>query len=110
MALSLALRDVIEMIELLKELQSLNFNIWTKPTIHCQLFEDNSGALEIARVKKYRPRTRHIAAQWHHFRQYVTDKTIEILSCPTTEQRADPATKQCEAHLFFKHRRANFGW
>mmetsp|Transcript_39616 Transcript_39616/g.95738 ORF Transcript_39616/g.95738 Transcript_39616/m.95738 type:complete len:82 (+) Transcript_39616:234-479(+) len=28
--------------------------------VHCKVFEDNSGALEIAKVHKFRPRTKHL--------------------------------------------------
>jgi hypothetical protein len=28
--------------------------------VHCQVFEDNSGALKIATNPKYHPRTKHI--------------------------------------------------
>ena len=30
------------------------------PKIHCTMFEDNSGALELAQLPKIRPRTKHI--------------------------------------------------
>jgi hypothetical protein len=52
---------------LLTEPKETGYDVQDKPT-HCKLFEDNSGALEFARVAKYRPRTRHINAAWHHFR------------------------------------------
>ncbi len=31
------------------------------PQVHCHVFEDNSGALEMANNPKYRPQTKHIA-------------------------------------------------
>jgi len=37
----------------------------TKPTVYCRDFEDNSGALEIAKVPKTRPRTKHINIKNH---------------------------------------------
>jgi hypothetical protein len=30
------------------------------PKIHCKVFEDNAGAIEIANVPKMRPRTKHL--------------------------------------------------
>ena len=30
------------------------------PRIHCKVFEDNAGAIEIANVPKMRPRTKHL--------------------------------------------------
>ena len=41
------------------------------PKVHCRVFEDNSGAIEIAKVPKRRPRTKHINIKYHHFRDYV---------------------------------------
>ena len=39
------------------------------PNVHCKLFEDNNGALELAKAPRYRPRTKHIAVKYHHFRE-----------------------------------------
>jgi hypothetical protein len=82
-ALSTALRDVIPMMDLLSEMKEMGYDVQSKPTVHCKLFEDNSGALEQARVAKYRPRTRHINAAWHHFRSYVVDKLISVHAIDT---------------------------
>ncbi|KAI2507733.1 hypothetical protein MHU86_6732 [Fragilaria crotonensis] len=47
--LSYALRDTIPIMELLKELKKNGYPITTaKATVHCKVFEDNSGALEMA--------------------------------------------------------------
>ena len=85
-SLSTALRDVIPMMDLLAEMADKGFQVQSKPTVHCKLFEDNSGALEQARVAKYRQRMRHINAAWHHFRSYVVDKLISILPVDTKSQ------------------------
>lgn len=67
-ALSTALRDVIPMIELMKELQQRKvINTFNPPQLKCKVFEDNSGALEIATVHKTRPRTKHMNVRYHHF-------------------------------------------
>jgi hypothetical protein len=49
-ALSLALRDVIPLMGLVKEMQAFGFDCHatTAPTVYCRAFEDNSGALEMA--------------------------------------------------------------
>jgi hypothetical protein len=59
---------LMELIEEMKA-QGFGFKI-SKPTVHCKVFEDNSGAIEIATVHKFRPRTNHINAQYHHFCYY----------------------------------------
>jgi hypothetical protein len=59
--LSYALRDAIPIMELLKELKKKEFPVRsTIPNVHCKVFEDNSGALEMATVHKPRPRTKHL--------------------------------------------------
>jgi hypothetical protein len=46
--LSYALRDAIPIMELLKELKEKKFPVRsTIPNVHCKVFEDNSGALEM---------------------------------------------------------------
>ena len=51
-ALSTALYDVIPIMSLVEGIaQNLSFKT-TVPTIHCTLFEDNNGALELANTHK----------------------------------------------------------
>jgi hypothetical protein len=70
--LSYALRDAIQTMELLKEMKELGFPIQsTVPKMHCKIFEDNSGALEMAKTHKDRPRTKHLNVKLHHFRDYA---------------------------------------
>ena len=57
--LSSALRTMIPVINLMQELKTRGFPIDTsKPRVRCKLFEDNSGAIEMAKVPKMRPRTK----------------------------------------------------
>ena len=61
MALSQALREAIPLMHLLEEMKRQGFEVYsTTPTVYCKCFEDNSGALELARLPKLRPRTKHI--------------------------------------------------
>jgi hypothetical protein len=70
--LSYALRDAIPIMELLKEMKGFKFPIKTaKVKVHCKVFEDNSGALEIATVHKFHPRAKHINVKYHFFRDYI---------------------------------------
>jgi hypothetical protein len=69
MALSTAAREVIYLINLTDELRSHGVQlIATKPKIQVRIFEDNAGAIELAKLPKLRPRTKHLAIQYHHFR------------------------------------------
>jgi len=54
--LSTALRATIPIMELVKELKGQGFEmVSTQPTVHCRVFEDNSGALKIAKIPKMCP-------------------------------------------------------
>jgi hypothetical protein len=48
------------------------------PKIHCKVFEDNSGALEMARTPKVHPRTQYMNLKYHHFREAVEDGLVTI--------------------------------
>ena len=77
--LSYALREVIPIMETLKEMKRNNFPIGNiTPNIHCRVFEDNSGALEMAKTHKYRPRTKHLKEKFQHFRDYVNRGEISV--------------------------------
>jgi hypothetical protein len=57
---------------LLEEMKEQDFQvICAKPHVYCKAFEDNSGALELARLPKLRPRTKHINVCYHHFCKHV---------------------------------------
>ena len=61
--------------------------------IHCKVYEDNSGALEMAKEYKYRLRTKFLNIKLHHFRDYVEWGEITIQKVSTHDQRADYITK-----------------
>ncbi len=93
-ALSMAPRDVIPVMNLTKEIKSKGFSvICTKPHVYCKVFEDNSGALELARLPKLWPRTKHINVCYHHFREHVCKGLIKIFPIDTKDQIADTLTK-----------------
>jgi hypothetical protein len=109
--LSTALRETIPVMELAKEMKSFGFDIGsTQPRVHCKVFEDNSGALEIATVHKVRPRTKHMNVQFHHFRHYVNTGEISIYPIDTEEQPADMLSKSVSLNKLTKHRRFIMGW
>ncbi len=63
--------------------------ICTKPHVYYKVFEDNSGALELARLPKLRPRTKHINVCYHHFHKHVREGLIKIFPIDTKDQIAD---------------------
>ena len=109
--LSYGLREVIPIIELLKEMKRFKFPIsFTKPKVLCKVFEDNSGALEMAKTHKYRPRTKHLNVKLHHFRDYVTRGEIEILPIDSAMQQADYLTKPVNYDTLKRLRYLVMGW
>lgn len=109
--LSYALREAIPIMELLKEMKNQGFKVLDhRPKVHCKVFEDNSGALEIATVHKWRPRTKHLATKLHHFRGYVNSGDITIHKIDTANQPADILTKPLNRELLEKHRKTIMGW
>ena len=108
--LSYALREAIPIMELLKEIQSLGTKVATTAEIHCKVFEDNSGALEMAKIHKYRPHTKHLNVKLHHFRSYVEDKQISIHPIDTMEQLAVYLTKPVNNEILAYLRHKVMGW
>ena len=110
-ALSTSLREVIPLMGMLKEATEQGLCIaFLPPKIHCTVFEDNSGALELARLPKMRPRTKHINQSFHHFREYVERREIQIQFTPTKKQIADILTKPLPEASFVTHRQSIMGW
>jgi hypothetical protein len=110
-ALSQALRETIPIMNLLSELKDQDFhNDNTKPTVHCHAFEDNTGALELSKVHKMRPRTKHINNIYHHFRSHVRDGLISVTHVSTEDQVGDIFTKPLPQNLFIKHRKKLLGF
>jgi hypothetical protein len=107
------MRDLIPLMGLLDELtKPLNLNR-NQPNVHwktcgynkvgklsADLFEDNQGAYELAKAPKMRPRTKHIALKYHHFREHVSNGTIKINPTGTKDQIADIFTKGLPKHSF----------
>jgi len=110
-SLSTATRQVIPIMELAKEMKSYGFNVGTtQPKVHCKVFEDNSGALEIATVHKVRPRTKHMNVQFHHFRHHVNTGQMTIHPIDTEDQPADMLSKSVPLRKLNKHRCFIMGW
>lgn len=110
-SLSTALRQTIPIMELAKEMKNKGFNIGsTQPRVHCKVFEDNSGALEMATIHKTRPRTKHMNCQVHHFRHHVNTGEITIHPISTDDQPADMLSKSVAIAKLVKFRKFIMGW
>jgi hypothetical protein len=78
--------------------------IRTKPYVYCKVFEDNSGALELARLPKLRHCTKHINVCYHHFCEHVRNELIKIFPVGAENQIADALTKALSQNVFQQHR------
>lgn len=109
-ALSQAMRDVIPFISQLESMTQIFGEESIKPVVHCTLFEDNNGTLDLATTPRYRPRTKHIAIKYHHFREHVKNGTIKISAIASREQLADQFTKGLPSATFQYLRKLLMGW
>jgi hypothetical protein len=105
-AMSQSLRDVLPVMFLVQEIHEKGFQgICIKPYVYCKVFEDNSGALELPRLPKLCPCTKHINVCYHHFRKHIRNGLIKIFLVGTKDQIADAFTKPLSQNIFQRHRR-----
>ncbi len=72
---------------LLQEMREQDFKVLnTQPYVYCKVFEDNSGTLELARLPKLCPRTKHINVCYHHFCEHMQKGLIKIFPIDTKDQ------------------------
>ena len=110
-AMSQAMREVLPMMALMQEAAEAGVLPAAEvPKVHCKVFEDNSGAIEIARLPKMRPRTKHLNIKYHHFRDQVARGRITIHFVPTEDQIADMLTKPVSIELLARFRGRLMGW
>ena len=73
----MALHDVIPIMQLVVEIKAKGFPVICDiPDIYCKTFKDNSGALELARLLKLLPRTKHINQCYHHWHSFARQGLI----------------------------------
>ena len=110
-ALSESLRSAIPLMQLLDE--CYDRDLIPKPDatqVRCKVFEDNAGALELAKVQKLRPRTKHLNVKYHHFRSFVQSGQIQVFPIASEDQLADLLTKAPHQLLFLQFRKQLMGW
>jgi hypothetical protein len=110
-ALNMAMRECIPLLEIMKEMARMHYPIINlPPNIFIKAFEDNTGAHELATLPKMRSRTKHINIKYHHFRHHVANGEIQVEMVHSVNQRADIFTKPTETERFLKHRKSIMGW
>jgi hypothetical protein len=89
-AMSQSLQNVLPIVFLIQEICKKGFQvICTKPYIYCMFFEDISGALELVRLPKLCPCTKHINVCYHHFYKHMRNRLMKIFPVRTRNQIAD---------------------
>jgi hypothetical protein len=109
--MSEAFRVLLPMMDLMEESRVHGVPMRSgAPVVRCKAFEDNSGALELARLPKMRPRTRHINVKYHHFREAWAKGRIKVQHVFTHEQLGDALTKNLPRDLFMTLRKKYMVW
>ena len=109
-SLSTAARELLPMREMFIELAKyLNIGTITS-TVRYELFEDNKGAETLANALKMNVRTKHIAIKYHHFREVVKRKILQIKRVDTKEQLVDILTKPVDRITLQHLRKGIMGW
>jgi hypothetical protein len=98
MALSAAAQECIWLRRLLKDFGTGEND---KPTT---IYEDNNGAIELAKNPKFHNRTKHIDVAYHFTRERVASNELSVIHCPTEEMLADIMTKGLGRIKFEKFR------
>lgn len=100
-ALSMATREAITLMNLLTELRDHRSSIlFVKSTICCKIFEDNAACIEVAKEPKLWPCTKHLAMHLHHFCDHIAQGDLTIHHISTEEQIADLFTKPLPCDQF----------
>ena len=107
--LSMAMREVLSLMQLMDEINKIFEIKRLKPKIHCKVFEDNESCILMAKRRNFSPRTKHIGIKYHHFRSHV-GTTISVHSIDTKQQTADVLTKLVDEALFKYLRMKLCGW
>ena len=72
-----------------------------KPTL---LYEDNQGAIDIAKNQRFHSRTKHIDITFHFIRERISSNEIKLVYCESESMLADIMTKGLSKIRFEKLR------
>src|SRR5215471_17390436 len=62
------------------------------------IYEDNQGAIALAKSPEYHARTKHIDIQYHFIREHVEKGKVTLEYCETAKMLADALTKPLPKH------------
>ncbi|CAM9816285.1 unnamed protein product [Chrysoparadoxa australica] len=73
------------------------------------IFEDNTGAISLTEKWSSGTRTKHVDVRYHHAREMVEEKVVDVRYIKSEEHPADILTKNSGYAGFAKHRRFMMG-
>ena len=110
-ALSQALRQVLPVIETLKEFNKIFPQVsFLKPKVHCKVYEDNVSCIKMNESDKFIPRTKHISLKYHWFKEHARSGLFDIVYINTKEQLANILTKPLDQYNFKRLRKLLIGY
>jgi hypothetical protein len=119
-ALSMATRDLLPLHRLLQEIHhhgivqiplNAHFNTAKTTTLAATIiFEDNASCIVLANSKGHKPRTKHIACKWHHFRDQIKQGHIKLVKVESIFNWADILTKPLTRQKPETLRKMIMGW
>jgi hypothetical protein len=120
-ALSMATRELLPLRRLLEEITTSGPIKIPIPeafsTTHTHLtftvskiYEDNAACIVLAYSDTSKPRTKHIAIKWHHFKDQLKAGHISLIKIPSDSNWADIFTKPLTQYKFEKLRYLMMGW
>jgi hypothetical protein len=110
-ALSQSMRDVIPMRRMVTKVCDIVLGKGNYVgRMHSKIFEDNIGALQLARAPRITPRTKHFSIKYHFFREHVKQGQVKLFKIDTKNQLADIFTKGLTKVLFEELRKKLMGW
>ena len=105
-ALSKVLRNLMLLINMVNELIPALEIEHIQSLVKCTAFEDNQSTIAAAKAPSMLPRTTYISLKYHHFRQCVQQRLIDIECVRSENQTADMFTKPLtsSSFLLFRYR------
>ena len=99
-----AMSEAVTEVIFIKNLISEMFN--EKFARRINIYEDNSGAIAIAKFGNYTKNSKHIQVQYHYVNEYYENETIDIIKINSELNLADMLTKSLNREKFTKNRKA----
>lgn len=111
-AFSMAMRELLPMRALLKELSTkLKMDLVSKSLVRSTVFEDNQGCLSMVNVPKMSTRNKYLSLKYHFFRSHIGEqKGIIAKYIRSQDQKADILTKGLPPEQFQTVRKLLIGW